>query len=404
MQLSRMPNDPPAQKSKEASAASSFDVSHERPQLPISAALPRIAAQTGLAPMQIAMEFARLSFGPGRVSLEDYVKYRLFDDSFLNGADKRAFVGQRRNMELMVEINYRFDWLGLLSDKIASASYFGAYGLPIAPVRAIFAPGFATGAPNLLRSRDELRAFLMSAESYPLFGKPAESVQSLGALALSGCDLKSGEVIDLLGARQSVEVLLNDIEAHYSAGYVFQELLQSHRALLPIMGPRIGTVRVVTINTDGGAKVFRAGWKLPANGNIADNFWRSGNLLAGVDLETGCIKRVTSGTGFELRDVTLHPDTAADLIGVGIPDWARMKEIAIEGARLLRHLGMVGWDMAVTDNGPLIVEANNAPDFTLVQLADRRGVLDAEFQEFLARQKREAAGHLKQNKENYLKL
>ncbi len=403
MQPNRKP-DAPAGQHKENHAPSSFDVSHEHSELSISAALPRIAAEIGVAPMQIAMEFARLSFGAGKLSLEDYVKYRLFDDKFLKGADKRAFVGQRRNIELMAEINHRVDWLGLLSNKITSASYFAAYGLPVVPIRAIFAPGFSTNAPNLLRSRDELRAFLLTPESYPLFGKPVESVQSLGALALSGCNPKTGEVIDLSGEKQSVDVVINDIETHYSSGYVFQELLQSQRNLVPMIGPRLATVRVVTLLTDNGAKVFRAGWKIPANGNIADNFWRSGNLLAGVDLETGCIERVTSGTGFELRDVTHHPDTAAKLAGVAIPEWSRMKEVAVEGANLLRHFGMIGWDMAPTDRGPVIVEANSAPDFTLVQLADRRGVLDAEFHELMARQKREAAARQKQLKEDFLKL
>jgi hypothetical protein len=404
MQPSRKAEMCPAQQPQDARVATIFDVSHEISQLPVSAALPRIAAQIGVAPMQIAMEFARLSFGPGKVSLEDYIKYRLFDDAFLDGADKRAFVGQRRNLELINEANYRSDWFGLLSNKVASASYLAAYGLPTIPMRAIFAPGLKAKTPNLLRSREELRAFLLAPQSYPLFGKPAESVQSLGALALSGCDPKTEEVIDLSGRSQSVELVLDDIEKHYRAGYVFQELLQSHRDLLSVIGPRLATVRVITLRTEDGAKVFRCGWKIPANGNIADNFWRSGNLLAGIDVETGRVRRVTSGTGFELRNITLHPDTAANLIGVAIPEWDRMKEIAIEGAKLLHHVGMVGWDMAATDQGPIIVEANSGSDFMLVQLAERRGVLDDEFQEFLARRKRDAVAHQKRMKEDYLKL
>jgi Sugar-transfer associated ATP-grasp len=269
---------------------------------------------------------------------------------------------------------------------------------------AIFSPGASRQMPNLLRSRDELRAFLLQPEAYPLFGKPVESFQSLGSLALSGCDAQTRELVGTDGRRTGVETLLDAVEKHYSAGYVFQKLLSSHRDLVPAIGPRLATVRIVTIATPTGPKVFRVGWKLPAGGNDADNFWRAGNLLAGLDLETGCVGRVTSGTGFEMKDVLHHPDTGADLIGLPIPNWPDLKAVALEGARLLRHFAIVGWDMASTDQGPVIVEANETPDFTLLQMADRRGVLGEEFSELLARQRRDAADHVKRIKTDLAKL
>jgi hypothetical protein len=59
----------------------------------------------------------------------------------------------------------------------------------------------------------------------------------------------------------------------------------------------------------------------------------------------------------------------------------------------LRHFGLVGWDLAATDDGPVIVEANESTDMILAQLADRRGFLDAPFVELLARRRRESARH-----------
>jgi hypothetical protein len=392
------------QPSQEAKAPSTFDVSHAHSRLPIASTLLRIADEAGVPPLQIAGDYARLAFGPGKLSLDDYVNYRLFDEEFVDGADKRAFIGRRCNRDYIVEINYRHDWLGLLSNKIASASYLAAYGLPTIPVMAVFAPGFAMQGRNLLRSRQELRAFLLSREVYPLFGKPVESLQSLGSIALFGCDPRTGEVIDAVGKIISVETLLDDIESHYSAGYVFQELLSPHRDLTAAIGERVATVRIVTIATANGPKVFRAAWKLPAGGNTADNYWRPGNLLAGVDLETGRVRQVCSGTGFELRNVTHHPDTGANLIGLTIPNWSDLKAAAIEGAKLLRHFALVGWDIASTDKGAIIVEANESADMMLSQIADRRGVLDADFLDLVERQKREAARRLKRMKAEISKL
>ncbi|KAF2991284.1 hypothetical protein OGR47_03985 [Methylocystis sp. MJC1] len=391
--LSRKP------KVEQPAQAASFDTAHERAQVPMAESLQRAAAMTGCSPMQLTREYSRLAFGPGKVTFEDYVKYRLFDDAWLAGADKADFVGARRNRDLVVEINYRHDWHGLLTNKLASQSYLAAYGLPTIAPLAIYAPGLAIASDRLLPSREALRGFLLDARHYPIFGKPVESFQSLGALALLGCDAANGELIAVGDKRLKIDEALDDIERHYAAGYLFQKMVKPHQGLIPKIGERLATVRVLTIATPEGPKAFRAGWKIPAAGNVADNFWRAGNMLAGLDFETGRLLHATTGVGFEMKDVTRHPDTGAELIGLQVPDWQKMKAVAVEGAKVLRHFGIVGWDIAATDDGPMIVEANETPDFSLVQIADRRGILCKEFNDLLARQQAADAAYVKRMKE-----
>jgi hypothetical protein len=43
--------------------------------------------------------------------------------------------------------------------------------------------------------------------------------------------------------------------------------------------------------------------------------------------------------------------------------------------------------MAAVEGGALIVEPNFTPDFFMTQLADRRGILDASFNAFVAQRK-----------------
>lgn len=396
--LSRKP------KSEPQVEAASFDTAHGGAQASMAETMQRAAAQTGAPPMQLMREYSRLAFGPGKVSFEDYVKYRLFDDAWLAGAEKADFIGARRNRDLVIEINFRHDWHGLLTNKLVSQAYLATYRLPTIPPLAIYAPGMSVASAAILRSREELRAFLLDAANYPLFGKPVESFQSLGALALLGCDAEKGELITVGDKRLKVEETLDDIARHYAAGYLFQKMVKPHRDLAPVIGERLATVRILTIATPDGPKAFRAGFKIPAAGNVADNFWRAGNMLAGLDFETGEVVRVTSGVGLEMKDVTHHPDTGAALIGLKVPDWERMKATAVEGAKVLRHFGVIGWDMAATDDGPVIVEANETPDFGLVQIADRRGLLCQEFNDLIARQQAANAAHVKRIKETVARL
>jgi D-alanine-D-alanine ligase-like ATP-grasp enzyme len=69
-------------------------------------------------------------------------------------------------------------------------------------------------------------------------------------------------------------------------------------------------------------------------------------------------------------------------------DLDAMKALAIEGARVMRTVPLIGWDIACTEKGPVIVEMNEHPDSFLMQFAERRGLLDGMFRDFVAFQKR----------------
>jgi hypothetical protein len=68
--------------------------------------------------------------------------------------------------------------------------------------------------------------------------------------------------------------------------------------------------------------VTRAVCKVPAPGNAADHFWRTGNMVAAVDLDTGAIERVVRGTGQEMEVNFDHPETGNPIVGAAVPEWA----------------------------------------------------------------------------------
>jgi hypothetical protein len=183
---------------------------------------------------------------------------------------------------------------------------------------------------------------------------------------------------------------LVDVASHYEGGYLFERFMAPHPDAAALYGERLGTTRIVTLCDAGGPRIFRASWKIPSGQNTADNFWRSGNLLAKLDVETGAVEKAISGTGFETKFETHHPDTGAPLIGAAVPRWAEVKAVALEGARVMRHLPMLGWDIGSTAEGPIIIEMNETPDLFLNQFPDARGILEPDFLAFLAEQRRAA--------------
>jgi len=371
-----------------------FDVARPEIAPAVAEVVAQITAASGLSPMAIMKDFWGLSQGPGKLSINDYVKYRLFDKSFYGDADRKAFLGQRANHALMLQVNYRHDWFALLNNKVAFQGYVGGYGLPVIATLGLFAPGFA-GAPGvrLLADRAALTAFLLTPDHYPMFGKPVEGVQSLGSLALQSCDAKAGTVTAVNGDVFTADAVAEAIASNFADGFMFQPLHSSPANLAKTIGPRLSTVRVVTLQTSDGPVVHKAVWKIPAAGNVADNYWRTGNLLAALDASDGAIRSASSGIGLGYNAVTQHPDTGADLIGLKVPSWDEVRGRALEGARALSHFALLGWDIGLAEHGPVVVEANEAPDLTLVQVAERTGANTPAIQDLLRRRKTEAAAY-----------
>jgi hypothetical protein len=235
-----------------------------------------------------------------------------------------------------------------------------------------------------------LLRFLRASNDYPLFGKPMNELKSLGAASLEAYDGASDSLLLAGGQQLPLERFVEEVTRHYSAGYILQRRVSPHPAVRALVGERLATVRVMTIFSREGPQILRAAWKIPGGDNFADNFWRHGNLLATLDLQTGRVIRVVRGSGLTQKQLTHHPDSNAPLIGIHVPQWQEITALALEAAASLKDVGLIGWDLAATDRGVVIVEPNYTPDFVLPQLADRRGMLDDHFKAFLSACKAES--------------
>jgi len=331
-------------------------------------ALARMAEAAGAPPTRLMRDFAALSLGPGRVSLSDYEQLRLYDESFWGEADRRAVVGRRRGREIALQANYRHDCFALATNRLAAGAYLAAHGLPALPVEAIYREGLATPSSHVLRTRDELRRFLEQTAQRTLVGRPVEG----GRVRTIAVETPA-----------QLDRLVDEIGEMHAGGYLFQPHLAPHPEVAAVIGRRLAAVRLLTLNSDHGPKVFRAIWKLPG-------------CVAQLDLRTGEVLRVLAeptGEGVHRR-----PRSAASLRGVRVPDWELVKAAAVEAARLMDGLAFVGWDVAPSEHGPVILSLTPTPDLVRFQLVERRGVLDAEFAAFLEGQRRLGAEHAEQLK------
>ncbi|MDX2157496.1 MAG: sugar-transfer associated ATP-grasp domain-containing protein [Hyphomicrobiaceae bacterium] len=370
-------------------------------KLDIAGSFQLIASQHGRSYNQVLVEIAKLAFGPGKLKVDEYLDLGLYDDKALAGQDKRSFVGLDVMRQIWMTVNHKTEWYGLLEHKLAATTLLAGFGFPTIATRALYSEEYALPGIRTLATADALASFLRDAGQYPLFGKPADSLQSIGSVSLAGYDADRDSVVTLNGDSLPVTTLTEEISSAYKGGYIFQGRLDPHPAIEAICGQRLATCRIVTVRTETGVEVLRALWKIPAGRNVADNFWRSGNMLGQLDMASGRVVRVQRGAGVLAQEPETHPDTGAQMIGFTIPDFAGLKATACAAHSVFKDVNLIGWDMASTAAGPVIVEPNITPDFFLPQVVDRRGILDEPMKALIQRCKAAKAATSKVDAKQY---
>lgn len=79
-----------------------------------------------------------------------------------------------------------------------------------------------------------------------------------------------------------------------------------------------------------------------------------------IDLATGRLRAFgRTKPAFGGTTYTAHPDTGFVFADVRIPFWDELQELVRAAARELAPLRAIGWDVAITPDRPVLIEANH---------------------------------------------
>lgn len=71
-----------------------------------------------------------------------------------------------------------------------------------------------------------------------------------------------------------------------------------------------------------------------------------------------------------------HPTSHVKFEGFQIPCFEEAKQMVLKASLKSDKILVVGWDVAIFENGPVIIEENRRPGFDLVQVSSNRGRKD----------------------------
>ena len=98
----------------------------------------------------------------------------------------------------------------------------------------------------------------------------------------------------------------------------------------------------------------------------------AGGIVAPIDLESGII----SGVGRRENGQTFvfHPDTHEQIVGARMPEWRQLRALVRELAAVVSEQRYVGWDIARSTAGWVLVEANERAQMIGYQLCAGHGI------------------------------
>lgn len=323
--------------------------------------------------------------GPGGLVPEEYFLYQLWDGDLYDDAARMSFVGAYKLVDVL-HSGPGEPWQPILNDKNTATALLAGYGLPVPRTQAMRHAWKPVPGGERLESAEAVAAFLRDPAHYPTFGKPLASSRSIGVLDLVAYDAATDTVQRRIGEPVAVDDVVKEVESFADAGYLFQERMVPHPDVVKVVGDRIATVRVLAVATPEGPELVRASWKIPAGDSSADNLWRKGNMLGHIDLQTGRVDRVVMRTEMGFEEMFEHPDTGVDF-DLELPLFHEMVQVVREAARVIGTCRLQGWDVALTAEGPVLVEVEgDGGSPVMTQLGRDTGLLaEPAIQGFLQR-------------------
>lgn len=159
-------------------------------------------------------------------------------------------------------------------------------------------------------------------------------------------------------------ILLSNVLGN--SALVFEQIIHQTAQLDWFNHSSVNTIRFMTcLYPDGSSNVIAAFIKIGRDGAFVDNAGSGGNVDAGVDVNTGKIYGSIIFSGFrDTITIEKHPDSNSQLNDVIIDNWSSICEKVCSFQRSMPFLKAIGWDIAITDEGPMVIEMNDFWDTT----------------------------------------
>lgn len=270
---------------------------------------------------------------------EEYVCYELADK---NSEERSSYISSKECVRDVFRMNdYRYSHV--LNNKGLSYKRFKQY--------------YKRDAVYI-QSPDDYAAYSDFIRKHPVFVKK-NVFEAMG---------RSVELIDVNKTEGTDKEVFNKLIQ--IGPHLLEEKVTQSDVLASLHPSSVNTIRCITFLTRHGIEDPYYFMKIGQAGAFVDN-GGAGGILVGIDKETG--RLCTNGYDEMNREYTEHPDTKVVFKGYQLPEWEQLKVLCKKISEELSEVKYIGWDMAHTDAGWVVIEGNGAGQMIGPQTVFKRG-------------------------------
>lgn len=289
----------------------------------------KAAPLTGKSKMSMIIDVLRCNVLYG-ANDEDYLGLELYKKS---DSERKKFITSRRNYKYLFNHHYTPEDRTIFLSKCEFNPKFSKF---------FHRRWVSTKGASI----SEINNFMDSLDE--VIVKPDLGLQGIGCYKIKKSDLKKRE--------EFINKLPISNEAGIGEDYVIEEVIKQHPDMAYFNESSVNTCRIETItDKNGKAHILNTIVIMGGKGSEISNT-HTGGVMAHVDPSTGIVD--SKGRNPDGLFFLSHPGTGAALPGRKIPFWQDVLALALKAAEERPSARCIGWDIAVTESGPDLIEGN----------------------------------------------
>lgn len=149
-----------------------------------------------------------------------------------------------------------------------------------------------------------------------------------------------------------------------------EECIQQHPKMNMLNPSSVNTIRIITVSSSRDIDIIYAFIRIGVDSYV-DNF-SAGGIAAPIDIETGIVNGHGISKNYSIYH-DRHPETNIEIRGFKIPFWRDTLNLIMKASKVIPQVKTVGWDVAITEKGPELIEGNDNWGKDAFQLLDGIG-------------------------------
>jgi len=264
----------------------------------------------------------------------------------------------RRNLHYIYPNNQRSDYPSA-DNKLITKKLLQEAGLPVAKTYHVYQ--YFHQMSGFQQDIADFDSFVIK----PARGRGGGGIKVIAAKNNGTWQDTNGNIVSLEQMRKQVlDIIFGVYSFDTQDVAIIEEKISQHAAINTLYAHGLSDIRVIICQH----RAVMAMIRIPTDLSGGRANMHQGAIGIGIDINTG----ITQSATLNGNTLVCHPDSKNDLLDLQIPYWTEVMGLCVKISRIM-PLKYLGVDIAITDEGPLVIEVNVRPGLE-IQNANQNGL------------------------------